>query len=52
LIPIPTEAKQCNLIFADPPYNIGVDYGEGAEADRLPKSEYVSIVDPENWTTG
>ena len=28
------------LIFADPPYNIGVDYGDGASADRLPRDEY------------
>jgi DNA modification methylase len=30
------------LVFADPPYNIGVDYGEGVKADRLPEAEYVS----------
>jgi site-specific DNA-methyltransferase (adenine-specific) len=28
------------LIFADPPYNVGVDYGEGKEADLLPEYDY------------
>jgi site-specific DNA-methyltransferase (adenine-specific) len=27
--------------FADPPYNIGVDYGKGKKADKLPDDEYV-----------
>jgi DNA modification methylase len=30
------------LIFADPPYNIGIDYGGGAKADRLPDEKYVA----------
>jgi site-specific DNA-methyltransferase (adenine-specific) len=30
------------LIFADPPYNIGVDYGEGKKADLLPAEEYLN----------
>jgi DNA modification methylase len=29
------------LVFADPPYNIGVDYGEGKGADLLPVGEFV-----------
>ncbi len=29
------------LIFADPPYNIGVDYGDGVKADSLPDKEFV-----------
>jgi site-specific DNA-methyltransferase (adenine-specific) len=29
------------LIVADPPYNIGVDYGDGPEADRLRDEEYL-----------
>jgi adenine-specific DNA-methyltransferase len=29
------------LIFADPPYNIGVDYGRGRRADQLPDEEYL-----------
>lgn len=29
------------LIFADPPYNIGVDYGEGEKADKLPDQQYM-----------
>jgi len=34
-----TERPQC--IFADPPYNQGVDYGQGANVDRLPAATYV-----------
>ncbi len=30
------------LIIADPPYNIGVDYGDGAEADQMPHDQYVA----------
>jgi DNA modification methylase len=33
------------LIFADPPYNIGVDYGDGEDADRLPDQAYIDWVD-------
>ncbi len=29
------------LVFADPPYNTGVDYGDGAAADRLPDEQYL-----------
>jgi site-specific DNA-methyltransferase (adenine-specific) len=28
------------LVFADPPYNIGIDYGGGEDADRLPADEF------------
>jgi DNA modification methylase len=34
--------RSFRLIFADPPYNIGVDYGQGAKADRLADNEYVN----------
>lgn len=30
------------LIFADPPYNIGIDYGQGKEADSLSVGDYVN----------
>lgn len=30
------------LIFADPPYNIGIDYGAGPTADSLPADEYLA----------
>ena len=30
------------LVFADPPYNLSIDYGAGAKADRLPAAEYIS----------
>lgn len=29
------------LIFADPPYNIGIDYGDGEKADRLNPAQYM-----------
>lgn len=35
------------LIFADPPYNIGVDYGNGPEADQLDAEEYLDW--SESW---
>lgn len=35
------------LIFADPPYNIGIDYGNGAKADRLPDRDYLTWA--EQW---
>jgi site-specific DNA-methyltransferase (adenine-specific) len=30
------------LVFADPPYNFGFDYGNGRQADRLSDSEYLA----------
>jgi site-specific DNA-methyltransferase (adenine-specific) len=30
------------LIFADPPYNRGVDYGAGTKADNLPQAQYLA----------
>jgi DNA modification methylase len=30
------------LIFADPPYNAGIDYGTGKKADELPDEKYVA----------
>jgi DNA modification methylase len=30
------------LIFADPPYNIGIDYGNGSKADQLPDAHYLA----------
>jgi site-specific DNA-methyltransferase (adenine-specific) len=30
------------LVFADPPYNIGVNYGGGEKKDRLPEMEYLA----------
>ena len=35
-------ADSARLVFADPPYNIGVDYGEGARADALPADDYLA----------
>lgn len=36
---IPAGSVDC--VFVDPPYNIGLDYGSGAHADRLPADEYL-----------
>ncbi|MGB4258336.1 MAG: DNA methyltransferase [Phycisphaerae bacterium] len=35
------EDSSARLIFADPPYNIGIDYGDGEQADRLDDDEYL-----------
>jgi site-specific DNA-methyltransferase (adenine-specific) len=41
------KAASARLVFADPPYNIGVDYGDGPAADRLSDSRYLDWC--ENW---
>ena len=33
--------RSARLIFADPPYNIGIDYGDGAKADQLDDAAYL-----------
>ena len=33
---------QFQTAFIDPPYNIGIDYGEGSKADRLPRAQYLA----------
>jgi site-specific DNA-methyltransferase (adenine-specific) len=38
------EHGPARLIFTDPPYNIGIDYGEGEQQDRLPDDEYMAWV--------
>jgi len=35
-------AGSADLVVADPPYNIGIDYGEGAAADRMTPSRYIA----------
>lgn len=30
------------IVFLDPPYNLGFDYGNGAKADRLPNGQYLA----------
>ena len=35
------EPGKVKLIFADPPYNIGIDYGSGSENDSLPVEQYL-----------
>jgi site-specific DNA-methyltransferase (adenine-specific) len=41
------EHGPARLIFTDPPYNIGIDYGDGEKADRLDDDEYMAWV--ANW---
>lgn len=36
-------SERPRLIFADPPYNIGIDYGEGEEADELPYDDFIQF---------
>ena len=36
------EPGSVRLVFADPPYNIGIDYGDGAAADLLPRGQYLA----------
>ena len=39
---LPTFSQNCiQTVFIDPPYNIGVNYGDGAQHDRLPADEYL-----------
>ena len=41
---LPTlERKSARLIFADPPYNIGFDYGESGHDDSMPTKDYLSL---------
>jgi len=42
---LPTLTEKARLAFADPPYNIGVDYGDGKAADRLPDDRYMAWVE-------
>ena len=35
--------ERARLIFADPPYNVGVDYGDGAAADRMTDEAYLQF---------
>lgn len=36
--------ERARLIFTDPPYNIGIDYGDGKEADLLSDDDYMTWV--------
>ena len=38
------EHGPARLIFTDPPYNIGIDYGDGEKADRLSDAAYMKWV--------
>jgi site-specific DNA-methyltransferase (adenine-specific) len=40
-------AATARLVFADPPYNQGIDYGSGPDADRLSDGVYMTWV--EDW---
>jgi site-specific DNA-methyltransferase (adenine-specific) len=41
------EHGPARLIFTDPPYNIGIDYGDGEQADSLSDASYMKWV--RNW---
>ena len=43
------DEKPARLIFTDPPYNIGIDYGKGANADLLSDQKYLDWC--EQWMT-
>lgn len=36
--------ESVDLIVADPPYNIGIDYGDGVKADKLPDADYAAWI--------
>lgn len=38
-------ARSARLVFADPPYNIGIDYGRGTRADLLPEDAFAAWCD-------
>jgi DNA modification methylase len=42
VLALPRLTERPRLIFADPSYNIGVDYGDGPAADRLPDDVFVA----------
>jgi DNA modification methylase len=44
LASIRDEHGPARLIFTDPPYNIGIDYGDGSEADSLTPQAYMKWV--------
>lgn len=37
--------KSVQLVFVDPPYNIGVNYGQGRDEDSIPTSDYLMRMD-------
>lgn len=36
-----SKLKKARMVFADPPYNLGVDYGNGKKADALAPEDYL-----------
>ena len=42
--------ESARLVFADPPYNIGVDYGDGKHADALPEDIHAAWA--KEWLAG
>lgn len=44
LASIAASGSRARMIFADPPYNIGIDYGAGKKADQLPSAQYMDWV--------
>ena len=41
--PMGNETLKADLVFADPPYNQGIDYGRGGVEDQLPHKDYVAF---------
>lgn len=39
--------RKAKLVFADPPYNIGIDYGRGARHDRRRRKDFIAQL--EQW---
>lgn len=44
LVELP-KLSTARLVFTDPPYNIGIDYGGGKKADELPRDRYLAWCD-------
>jgi DNA modification methylase len=48
--PWAVKVAAADCIIADPPYNIGLDYGEGKQADRLSDAAYLKWC--QQWISG
>jgi ParB-like chromosome segregation protein Spo0J len=42
LIKVEKQHQKPSLVFADPPYNIGIDYGQGKEKDSMSVDSYLA----------
>jgi site-specific DNA-methyltransferase (adenine-specific) len=39
------EGKSVDVVVTSPPYNIGIEYGNGAYNDKKPESEYLAWIE-------